>query len=61
MGLIGTELLVLLPLGFVVAYPVWVILKRIGLSPWLSLLAIVPGVNIVLLYYVAFALWPAES
>ncbi len=58
-----------LPLGFLeilalalVAVALWVPLVRIcqraGLSPWLALLTFVPGVNLVLLYVIAFSRWP---
>jgi len=61
MGLLGAQLLVALPLAAVVLFPVWLIIKRIGFSPWLSLLMLVPLVNIATLYFIAFATWPDES
>lgn len=39
----------------VVLYPVGLILKRLGLSPFWSVLALVPGINIVALWVLAFA------
>lgn len=41
-----------------VAYPAGRICGRIGLSPWLGLLALVPIANIALLLYIAFSKWP---
>jgi hypothetical protein len=37
--------------------PYWMIWKKAGFSPWLSLLMFVPMVNIVALYVLAFAQW----
>lgn len=39
--------------------PCWRICGRMGFSPWLSLLMLISPVNIILLYYLAFAEWPA--
>lgn len=42
------------------AIPQFFILKRAGKSPWFLLIAIVPMLGAVaLLWYVAFARWPA--
>ena len=38
--------------------PFWRICTRVGLSPWLSLLIIVPLANLVFLYVLAFGQWP---
>jgi hypothetical protein len=40
--------------------PFWRICDRVGLSPWASLLILVPLANIIFVYYVAFAEWPAQ-
>lgn len=42
-----------------IGFPATRICGRLGFSPWLGLVAIVPVANIVLLFYVAFAAWPA--
>lgn len=39
--------------------PFWKICTRVGLSPWLSLLLIVPLANLIFVYYLAFTQWPA--
>ncbi|HEX4007082.1 MAG TPA: hypothetical protein VHX60_12980 [Acidobacteriaceae bacterium] len=46
-------------LGFmaIVIIPLWVIWKKAGFSPWLSLLHIVPLVNLIMLYVLAFSEW----
>ena len=38
--------------------PLWRICKRAGLKPGLSLLALIPGGILVLLWVLAFARWP---
>lgn len=38
--------------------PFWRICTRVGLSPWLSLLLIVPFANLIFIYYLAFTDWP---
>lgn len=38
--------------------PCWMILKKAGFTPWLSLLCIIPSLGtLVLLYVLAFAQW----
>jgi len=39
----------------------WKILGRMGFPPWLAIMASIPVVNLVLLYYVALTPWPVES
>ena len=39
--------------------PFWRMCTRVGLSPWLSLLLIVPIANVIFVYYLAFTDWPA--
>jgi hypothetical protein len=39
----------------------WKILGRMGFPPWLAILAAVPILNLVLLYYVALSPWPREG
>jgi hypothetical protein len=40
-------------------WPVWRILRRAGFPGWIAIFAIVPGINFVLLYVLAFAPWPS--
>jgi len=42
----------------VILRPFWVILKRVGLNHWLSLLMLIPLINLLALYYIAYAKWP---
>ena len=39
--------------------PYWRIFKKAGFSPALSFLMILPLVNVVMIYYLAFAEWPS--
>jgi hypothetical protein len=41
----------------VAVIPYWMIFKKAGFSPWLSLLFFVPVANIIILYVVAFSEW----
>jgi len=64
-GAVGLpELLIIITIacmGLVVVWPAGRICRRAGFSPWLGLLAIVPIVSVGLLWFVAFAEWPALS
>jgi len=42
-----------------VVIPFWSIFGKAGHPKWLALLMLVPLVNIVTLYYLAFSKWPA--
>jgi hypothetical protein len=48
-----------LPISAIVVVPYWVIFKKAGFQPILSILMLVPLVNIVILYIVAFSGWKA--
>jgi hypothetical protein len=41
----------------IVIIPVWVIWKKAGFSPWFSLLCVIPLVNLIMLYVLAFSEW----
>ncbi len=40
--------------------PFWFIFSKAGYSKWWSLLMVVPIVNIVMLYFLAFSTWPSQ-
>jgi hypothetical protein len=40
--------------------PFWRIFRRMGVPPFLSIMASVPLVNLIVLYYVAMTPWPVE-
>jgi hypothetical protein len=44
----------------IVVVPFWKIMQRLGYSPYMSLLMVLPFLNIGLLYYMAFTDWPVE-
>ena len=48
----------LLLMAVLVSVPFWLIFAKAGFSSWLSLLMLAPIVNIIALYYLAFADWP---
>ncbi len=58
-GMMGGPWMMLV-VGVLVVVPVWRICQKAGYSGWLSLLVFVPLVNLLLLYYLAFAEWPLE-
>ena len=39
----------------------WKILGRMGYPPWLAIMASIPLVNLILLYYIALSRWPREG
>jgi len=58
-GMGGAHLLWMLIMALIIVIPAWRICARAGFSGWLGLLAVVPIANLVLLYVLAFADWPA--
>jgi hypothetical protein len=50
--------IVILSLLQLVAF--WKIFGRMGFPPWLAIMASVPLVNLIILYYVALTPWPRE-
>ena len=62
MGSVGVpELFVVFAIfcmGLVVVWPAARICSRLGFSPWLGILAVVPVANVILLWFVAVAPWP---
>ena len=47
--------------AIVVIIPFWRICRRVGLSPFLSLLMAIPLINLIFVYYVAFTDWPSQK
>jgi hypothetical protein len=41
--------------------PFWRLCARIGYSPWLSLLILLPLINLIFIYFLAFSGWPSRS
>tara|TARA_B100001093_G_C25930560_1_gene636684 strand:- start:191 stop:448 length:258 start_codon:yes stop_codon:yes gene_type:complete len=57
----GFELLAILFVLTLWFVPTWMILKKTGYHPALSLLIIIPFVNIILILFVAFSEWPVHK
>lgn len=53
----GTVMALVLAALFI--YPTWRVCERAGFPGWLGVLIAIPVANLVLLYYLAFAEWPA--
>jgi len=53
--------LMMLVMAAVVILPFWFIFSKAGHSKWLSLLMVVPLVNLILLYFLAFSQWPSQG
>jgi uncharacterized protein (DUF983 family) len=58
-GIGSTELLFILFLGIIFILPFWKIFTKAGFPGWLSLFMLIPLANILMLFYLAFAEWPA--
>lgn len=52
------ELIIIAFIAIVIVLPYWKIYSKAGFSGWLSVTMIIPLLNIVMLYYLAFAEWP---
>jgi len=61
---VGPFLLVMIVSAILLVAPFWMIFKKAGFQPFLSVLMMVPFVNFVLIYIVAFSEWktgPAQK
>lgn len=59
MGPFGS--LIMLTMAALVIVPFWFIFSKAGYSKWLSLLMVVPVVNLLALYFLAFSPWPNQG
>lgn len=60
MGNIGSaELLILVITSSILAFPFWKIFGKAGFRPALSLLMLIPLVNVMMLFFLAFSEWPS--
>ena len=61
-GIGPTELILIVIISFfsiaIVIVPYWKIYSKAGFSGWLSITMIIPLINVVMLFYLAFADWP---
>lgn len=58
-GMGGGHLLWVLIMALIIIVPMWRICTKAGYTGWLGVLAVVPLANLILLYFLAFADWPA--
>jgi TRAP-type C4-dicarboxylate transport system permease small subunit len=49
----------LIIVGLIIVLPFWKIFSKAGFSGVLSILMIIPIVNLFMIFYLAFAEWPA--
>jgi len=49
--------IILLAIAAIAIPPYWMIFKKAGFSPWLSLLILLPVINIIMLWIIAFSTW----
>jgi branched-subunit amino acid transport protein AzlD len=50
--------IIILVVLVIIIVPFWIILKKTGLTPWLSLLCFIPSLGVlILLYLLAFSEW----
>ena len=64
-GRIGVPELVVIcaiaAMSLAVVWPAARICRRLGFSPWLGILAVLPLANLALLWFVALAQWPSAD
>jgi hypothetical protein len=53
------ELIILLFMAVLVVWPFWRIFSKAGFTGWLAIGMLLPLVNLILVFYLAFAEWPA--
>jgi hypothetical protein len=54
----GLMFLAVVPIGII---PFWQIFKKAGFAPALSLLIVIPLVNLIVLYVIAFSDWKFDA
>mgnify|MGYP003662945702 FL=1 len=53
------EMMILSSILLIGVFPFWMICSKAGFPGWISLLILFPVLNIGLLFFLAFAEWPA--
>jgi len=53
--------IIVAPVMILTVLPFWVIFEKAGFPGPLALLMAVPGINLVMLFFLAFAKWPAQE
>ena len=59
-GMVGMHLAWMLVMAVIIVIPFWRICSKAGYPGGLSLLILIPLVNLVFLYFLAFSRWPAH-
>ena len=59
--LLGSTFLFYVIVMVLTVIPFWKIFEKAGFPPVLSLLMLVPLVNICMIYYLAFSKWPKQG
>lgn len=64
MGFVGLKGIMLIPFliliwYFLIVLPFTKIYKKAGYSPWMAVLMIIPLLNVLMLYFLAFSNWPS--
>ena len=54
-----SQLTILLIVAIIIVIPFWKITERAGYSGWFSLLILIPGINLVYVYFLGFSNWPS--
>jgi len=57
----GFGFLFMLFWAVILIFPFWRISERVGYPGWISLLMLVPGINIIYVYFLALSKWPSEK
>ena len=58
-GMFGFGPFWMLLIAAVVVLPFWRICTKAGYSGWLSLLVLIPVINVVFVYFLGFSEWPS--
>ena len=58
-GINTWQLILLALLAIIIVVPFWRITEKAGYSGWLALLILVPGVNLIYVYFLGFSNWPS--
>ena len=56
-----SEILILALIALLWVVPFWMIFKKAGYHPALGLLILIPFLNVILVYFLAFAPWPIHK
>ena len=55
------ELLIVFVVALLIIFPAARVCQKAGYSPWLAIAAVIPLLNLILLWFLALAEWPAHK